>query len=45
MRKLRGEYVLLGVLVLMAAVAFPAVKNVYLFQSLFLAVCGGLGFR
>ena len=39
----RNEYMLIGALLLAAAIAFPLVKDVYMVQSIFLAICGGLG--
>jgi len=39
----RNEYLLIGGLLLAGAIAFPLVKNVYMVQSIFLAICGGLG--
>ncbi len=40
---LRPEYVLIGALLLIGAVAVPAVANVYLLQSMVVAFCAGLG--
>ena len=39
----KSEYILIGVLLLAGAIAFPLVKDVYLVQSLVLAICAGLG--
>jgi hypothetical protein len=36
---------LVGGLLLAGAVAFPLVKDVYLAQSIFLAICSGLGIQ
>ena len=41
----KSEYMLVGVLLLAGAVAFPLVKDVYMVQSIFLAICGGLGIQ
>jgi len=37
--------VLVGGLLLAGAIAFPLVKDVYMVQSIFLAICGGLGIQ
>jgi len=39
----KSEYLLIGCLLLAGAVAFPLVKDVYMVQSIFLAICGGIG--
>ncbi len=36
---------LVGGLLLAGAIAFPLVKDVYMFQSIYLAICGGLGIQ
>ena len=41
----KPEYLLIGALLLIAAVAAPAVADVYLVQSLVISVCTGLGFQ
>jgi hypothetical protein len=41
----RSEYLLVGGLLLAGAIAFPLVKDVYMVQSIFLAICGGLGIQ
>ena len=41
----KSEYILVGGLVFLGAVSLPLVKDVYLIQSIVLAVCGGLGFQ
>ncbi len=41
----RSEYMLVGGLLLAGAIAFPLVKDVYMFQSIYLAICGGLGIQ
>lgn len=44
MRKIgTGEIIILGVLVSAAILAFPAVRDSYLFESVYVAVCAGLG--
>lgn len=40
---LRPEYILIGALLLIGALAVPAVANVYLLQSVAIALCTGLG--
>ena len=39
----KSEYIVVGILLLAAAIAFPMVTDVYRVQSIFLAICGGLG--
>ena len=39
------EYILIGALLLIGAVAVPAVADVYLIQSFVLSICTGLGFQ
>ena len=39
------EYVLIGILLLIGALAVPAVADVYLVQSFVLSICSGLGFQ
>ena len=41
----KSEYMLVGGLLLAGAIAFPLVKDVYMVQSIFLAICGGLGIQ
>lgn len=41
----KPEYILIGILLLVGALAVPAVANVYLFQSFVLSICSGLGIR
>ncbi len=41
----KSEYMLVGALLLAGAIAFPLVKDVYMVQSIFLAICGGLGIQ
>ena len=41
----KSEYILVGGLLLAGAVAFPLVKDVYMVQSIFLAICSGLGIQ
>ncbi len=41
----RSEYMLVGGLLLAGAIAFPLVKDVDMFQSISLAICGGLGIQ
>ena len=44
-RGVKPEYILVGVLLLIGAVAVPAVADVYLVQSFVLSICTGLGFQ
>ncbi len=44
-RLAKPEYVLVGVLLLIGALAVPAVKDVYLIQSFVLSICTGLGIQ
>ena len=41
----KPEYILIGALLLIGAVAVPAVADVYLVQSFVLSICSGLGFQ
>lgn len=41
----KPEYILVGVLLLIGAVAIPAVADVYLVQSFVLSLCAGLGIQ
>ena len=41
----KSEYMLVGGLLLAGAIAFPLVKDVYMVQSIYLAICGGLGIQ
>lgn len=40
----RGEYIFLGVLMVLALLAFPAFRDVQAFQDLVIAICSGVGF-
>lgn len=44
-RGVKPEYILVGALLLIGAVAVPAVADVYLVQSFVLSICTGLGFQ
>lgn len=44
-RGVKPEYILVGVLLLIGAVAVPAMADVYLVQSFVLSICTGLGFQ
>lgn len=41
----RSEYMLVGGLLLAGAIAFPLLKDVYMVQSIVLALCAGLGIQ
>ena len=41
----KPEYLLVGFLLLIGALAVPAVKDVYLIQSFVLSICTGLGIQ
>jgi len=41
----KPEYLLVGFLLLVGALAVPAVKDVYLIQSFVLSICTGLGIQ
>jgi len=41
----KAEYALVGALLLIGAASFAAVKDVYLVQSIAIAICTGLGFQ
>ena len=41
----KKEYALVGILLLAALLALPAVRDVYLVQSVYLAICAGLGIQ
>ena len=43
--RMRPEYLLIGALLLIAALAVPAVADVYLVQSFVLSICAGLGLQ
>jgi hypothetical protein len=43
--RIKPEYVLIGILLLIGAVAVPAMADVYLVQSFVLSICTGLGFQ
>ena len=40
---LRAEYIILGVMLLAAGIAFPAFRDVQLVQDIFTSFCSGLG--
>ena len=40
---LKAEYILLGVMLLAAGLAFPAFRDVQLVQDIFTSFCSGLG--
>tara|TARA_B100000530_G_C15856623_1_gene447556 strand:+ start:683 stop:856 length:174 start_codon:yes stop_codon:yes gene_type:complete len=44
-KAVKPEYVLIGALLLIGALAVPAVQNVYLVQSFVLSICTGLGIQ
>ncbi|MEE2997631.1 MAG: hypothetical protein VX700_10880 [Pseudomonadota bacterium] len=44
-KTVKPEYLLIGALLLIGAVAVPAMQNVYLVQSFVLSICTGLGFN
>jgi len=41
----RGEYIFLGILFVVALLAFPAFRDVQAFQDFVLAICDGIGLR
>jgi len=41
----RGEYIFLGVLLVLALLAFPAFRDIQGFQDVVLAICDGIGLR
>lgn len=41
----KPEYILIGILLLVGALAVPAVADVYLVQSFVLSICAGLGIQ
>ena len=41
----KPEYILIGALLLIGALAVPAMQNVYLVQSFVLSICTGLGIQ
>ena len=43
--RIHPEYVLIGTLLLIGAVAVPAMADVYLLQSFVLSICTGLGIQ
>jgi hypothetical protein len=43
--RIKPEYILIGILLLIGAVAVPAMADVYLVQSFVLSICTGLGFQ
>lgn len=42
-KMLKAEYILLGVMLLAAGLAFPAFRDVQLVQDIFTSFCSGLG--
>ena len=44
-KSLKPEYILIGALLLIGALAVPAMQKVYLVQSFVLSVCTGLGLQ
>ncbi|MEE2722351.1 MAG: hypothetical protein VYB45_11120 [Pseudomonadota bacterium] len=44
-KAVKPEYILIGALLLIGALAVPAVQNVYLVQSFVLSICTGLGIQ
>ena len=40
---LKAEYIILGVMLLAAGLAFPAFRDVQLVQDIFTSFCSGLG--
>ena len=44
-KTVKPEYILIGALLLIGALAVPAVQNVYLVQSFVLSICTGLGLQ
>lgn len=43
--RIHPEYVLIGALLLIGAIAVPAMADVYLLQSFVLSICTGLGIQ
>ena len=41
----KSEYLLVGGMIVLGAASLPLVKDVYMVQSIVLAVCSGLGFQ
>ena len=44
-KTVKPEYILIGALLLIGALAVPAVQHVYLVQSFVLSICTGLGIQ
>ncbi|MGB0631646.1 MAG: hypothetical protein ACPGRZ_13225 [Alphaproteobacteria bacterium] len=44
-KMVKPEYILIGALLLIGALAVPAMQNVYLVQSFVLSICTGLGLQ
>jgi len=44
-KTVKPEYILIGALLLIGALAVPAVQNVYLVQAFVLSICTGLGIQ
>lgn len=44
-KTVKPEYILIGALLLIGALAVPAMQNVYLVQSFVLSICTGLGIQ
>ena len=44
-KSVKPEYILIGALMLIGALAVPAMQKVYLVQSFVLSICSGLGLK
>ena len=44
-KSVKPEYILIGALLLIGALAVPAMQKVYLVQSFILSICTGLGLQ
>ena len=44
-RLVQPEYILIGALLVVGALAVPAMQNVYLLKSFVLSICTGLGIQ
>ena len=44
-KSVKPEYILIGALLLIGALAVPAMQKVYLVQSFVLSICTGLGLQ
>lgn len=42
---MKPEYVLVGILLIVGALAVPALTDVYMLQSVVLSICTGLGIQ